>query len=47
MAGKTLKGDFETELQYGKNYRTRQTECGVRTELVMLGCGKCEMVMKS
>jgi len=28
--------DYNTELQYEKNYRTHQKECGVRTELWQL-----------
>jgi hypothetical protein len=38
MADKTDHwGDYETELKNGKNYPTRQTECGVRTELGIVG----------
>jgi len=38
MTDKTDKRiDYDTELQYKKNYRTHQTECGVRTQLLTVG----------
>jgi len=38
MADKTDQSvDYDTELQYEKNYRTHQTECGVRTQLLTVG----------
>jgi len=38
--------DFETQLKCGKTDRTHQTECGVETELLVVGWEKCETDMK-
>jgi len=37
--------DFERQLQCRKNDRTHYTECGVRTELVIVAWKVCEMYL--
>jgi hypothetical protein len=39
------RADFDTQLQCWKTDRTHYTECGVRTELVMVAWKKCVMDM--
>ena len=38
MADETVqRSDYDTEMKYEKNYRTHQTECGVRMQLLKVG----------